>query len=233
LYFIKKDGKRRKKLLLNFEFTQSISTTVWKLYLLSLNLNIKKHVIMKKLILSAFSILILGSIVFMSCKSKNDSDAIAPTYKDEASGGTGANPNITNVTTTGSIVISPTQQSSILSGIGTIGVWSNINCSTPAPLCLTTTNVSLGSSITICFSIAPTTGTYQFVNSASLLGPGKAFMTITNPPNQDLGSVWYSEAGSLTVSTTSGIKATFSNIACKKTSSSFYAVTASGEVGCL
>ena len=188
---------------------------------------------MKKIILSAISVLVLGSIVFISCKSKNDSDAITPTYKDEASSGTGSNPNITNVTTTGTISTTSTQQNSSLSGIGTLGVWSNINCSTPAPLCLITSNSSLGSSISICFSSAPTTGIYQFVNSASLLGPGKAFMTITNPPSQDAGSVWYSEAGSLTVSTTSGIKATFSNIACKKTSSSFYAVTASGEVGCL
>ena len=83
---------------------------------------------MKKIILSAFSLLVLGSIIFISCKSKNDSDAITPTYKDEASSGTGANPNITNVTTTGSIVIAPTQQNSSLAGIGTVGVWSNINC---------------------------------------------------------------------------------------------------------
>jgi len=188
---------------------------------------------MKKIILSAFSILILGSIIFISCKSKNDSDAITPTYKDEASSGTGANPNITNVTTTGSISTTSTQQNSSLAGIGTIGVWSNINCSTPAPTCLTTSNASLGTSISICFSSAPIAGTYQFVNSAALLGPGKAFMTIVNPPSQDAGSVWYSEAGSLIVSTASGIKATFSNIACKTTPASFYAVTASGEVGCL
>ena len=188
---------------------------------------------MKKIILSAFSLIVLGSIIFISCKSKNDSDAITPTYKDEASSGTGANPNITNVTTTGSIVIAPTQQNSSLAGIGTVGVWSNINCSTPAPTCLTSSNASLATSISICFSTAPTAGTYQFVNSAAALGPGKAFMTIVNPPSQDAGSVWYSEAGSLTVSTASGIKATFSNIACKTTPTSFYAVTASGEVGCL
>ena len=189
---------------------------------------------MKKIILSTLSIFVIGSIIFISCKPKNNDDAITPTYKDEASSGTGGNPNITNVTTTGTIATTSTQQNTTLSGIGTVGVWSNINCSTPAPLCLVTSNSSLGTSISICFSTAPTAGTYQFVSSQGLLGPGKAFMAITSPPGQDVGSVWNSDAGSVVVTVSgTGIKATFSNIQCKKTPGSFYAVTASGEVGCL
>lgn len=52
---------------------------------------------MKKIILSALSVLIIGSIVFISCKKKNDDTAITPTYKTDSPSGTGANPNITNV----------------------------------------------------------------------------------------------------------------------------------------
>jgi hypothetical protein len=189
---------------------------------------------MKKIILSALSIFVIASIVFISCKKKNDSNAITPTYKTDAPTGTGNNPEITNVTTTGTIVTTSSQPSSIFSGIGIVGVWSNVNCSSPAPTCLSTSNSNLGSSISICFSSAPVAGTYQFVSSNSQLGPGKAFMTITNPPSQDAGSVWYSDSGSLIITVSgTGIKATFSGIPCKKTPSAFYTVTASGEVGCL
>lgn len=189
---------------------------------------------MKKIILSALSIFVLGSLVFMSCKNKNDSNAITPTYKTEAVTGTGNNPEITNVTTTGTIATTSSQPSSVMSGIGTVGVWSNVNCSTPAPTCLTTSNSNLGSTISICFSSAPVAGTYQFVSSAALLGPGKAFMTITNPPSQDAGSVWYSDGGQVSIVTNApSITATFNNIICKKTPGSFYTVTASGQVGCL
>ena len=189
---------------------------------------------MKKLILSALCIFVLGGFIFMSCKSKNDADAISPKFKTEAVTGTGNNPEITNVTTTGTISITSSQPSSVMNGIGTVGVWSNVNCSTPAPTCLTTSNNNLGSSISICFSSPPVAGVYQFVSSASLLGPGKAFMTINNPPSQDAGSVWYSDGGAVTVVTNApSITATFSNIVCKQTPGSFYTVTASGQVGCL
>lgn len=192
---------------------------------------------MKKIILSAISALVIGSIIFISCKPKNDNDAITPTYKDEATG-TGGNPNITNVTTTGTVSTTSTaMQNSQLTGIGVIGVWSSVNCSNPAPTCLTTSNSSLGTTITICFSTAPTAGTYQLVSSSSLLGPGKAFMTVQNPPQQPTGSTWYSASGSVNVTVATapatGINASFTNVSCLQSGSNFPVVTVDGQVGCL
>lgn len=186
---------------------------------------------MKKLILSTLSILAIGSIVFISCKSKNDSDAITPTYKDEASSGTGGNPNITNVTTTGTIATTSTQQNSSMTSVGVGAAWTSPGCA--GQTCLSNVNTSTSTTITICFSSAPTPGSYQLVSSSSLLGPGKAFMTVANPPSQDAGSVWYSSAGNVTVTGTGPITAAFSNIACYKTPGSFYSVTVSGQVGCI
>lgn len=186
---------------------------------------------MKKLILSALSVLVIGSIVFISCKPKNDNDAITPTYKDEAPNGTGGNPNITNVTTTGTINTTSTQQNSSMSGVGVGAAWTSPGCA--GQTCLSNVNTSTSTTITICFSTAPAPGTYTLVNSSSSLGTGKAFMTVANPPSQDAGSVWYSSAGTITVSGTGPITATFSNIACYKTPGSFYSVTVSGQVGCI
>ncbi|MBC7693962.1 MAG: hypothetical protein H7141_00800 [Burkholderiales bacterium] len=189
---------------------------------------------MKKLILSALSIMVIGSIVFISCKSKNDSDAITPTYKDEAQTGTGNNPNITNVTTTGTIATTSTQQNSSMSSVGIGSAWTSAGCQA-GQTCLTNVNTSTSTTVTVCFSTPPTAGNYSLVNSSSLLGPNKAFMTVTNPPSQDSGSSWYSSAGNITVTIggTGSITATFSNIACYKTPGSFYSVTVSGQVGCL
>ncbi|MFN8116948.1 MAG: hypothetical protein U0W65_12600 [Bacteroidia bacterium] len=190
---------------------------------------------MKKLILSALSVIFVGSIVFISCKPKNDNDAITPTYKDEAPGGTGNNPNITNVTTTGTIATTSTQQNSTMTNVGVGAAWTSTGCQA-GQTCLTNVNTSTSTTVTICFSTPPTAGSYQLVNSSSLLGPGKAFMTVTNPPSQDAGSVWYSSAGTITVTVGGSgnpIKAFFNNIACYKTPGSFYSVTVSGEVGCL
>lgn len=189
---------------------------------------------MKKIILSALSVIVIGSIIFISCKPKNDNDAITPTYKDEASSGTGNNPNITNVTTTGTIATTSTQQNSSITGVGTGASWQSSGCQT-GQTCLVNTNSSTGTTIEVCFQGTITAQTYTLVNSSGLLGPGKAFMKVTNPPSQDAGSVWYSSAGTITISlgTPSGVTGTFSNIACYKTPGSFYSVTVSGQVGCL
>jgi len=191
---------------------------------------------MKKLILSAFTVLVIGSVIFISCKKKNDSSAITPTYKDEAATGTGNNPNITNVTTTGTIsTTSVAMQNSSMTGIGTVGSWASSNC-VAGQTCLTITNSSTGTSISVCFSVTPTAGTYQLVNSNTLLtsGPTKCFMTVTNPPGQPTGSIWYSNSGTVTVTTSgTGIIASFSGIACSQTIGSFPVVTVSGQVGCL
>jgi hypothetical protein len=191
---------------------------------------------MKKIILSAFSILVIASIVFISCKSKNDSDAITPTYKDEAPTGTGNNPNITNVTTTGTIATTSTQQNSSMSSVGIGSAWTSYGCQA-GQTCLTNINTSTSTTISVCFSGTITTGSYALVNQNTPLTTGKAIMTVINPPSQDAGSVWYSSAGTVNVvvspAPATDIKATFSNIACYKTPGSFYSVTVSGQVGCL
>ncbi len=189
---------------------------------------------MKKIILSTLSILAIGSIIFISCKSKNDNSAIKPTYKEE--GGTGGNPSITNVTTTGTVATTSTAyQNSSMTNVGLGGTWSSVGCS--GQTCITVNNSSIGTSITLCFSAPPTAGTYALVSSQSALTgtTGKAFMTVTNPTGQPTGSIWYSASGSVlvTVSTGGAITATFSSIACLQASSAFPTVTISGQVGCL
>lgn len=189
---------------------------------------------MKKIILSTLSIIALGSIIFVSCAKKTDDNAITPGYSADGKG-TGANPNTTNVTTTGTIATtSAANQNSSMTGIGQGGVWTSINCSSPAPLCLSSNNSSLGTTITICFATAPVAGTYQLVSTAAANGPGKAFMTINNPTGQPTGTTWYSSGGTVTV-TISGtsITASFNNITCFQAGSIFPSVAASGQVGCL
>lgn len=189
---------------------------------------------MKKIILSALSVIVIGSIVFISCKPKNDSDAITPTYKSDASSGTGNNPNITNVTTTGTIATTSTQQNSTIPDVGTgTGAWTSSNC-TSGQTCLVNNNSSTGTTVSVCFLSPPTAGTYALVNNFTPLNSSNAHMTVTNPPSQDAGSVWYSSAGSITITISgSSITGTFSNIACYKTPGSFYSVTVTGKVGCL
>ena len=194
---------------------------------------------MKKIILSALSVIVIGSIVFISCKPKNDSDAITPTYKDEASSGTGNNPNITNVTTTGTIATTSTQQNSSIPDVGSGAAWTSSGCQA-GQTCLVNINSSTNTTITVCFLAPPTAGTYQLVNSSTQLTSTKAFMTVSNPPGQDAGSNWYSSAGNITISLSTvvppalpSITGVFSNIACYKTPGSFYSVTVSGQVGCL
>ena len=189
---------------------------------------------MKKIILSALSTIVIGSIIFISCKPKNDNDAITPTYKNEASSGTGNNPNITNVTTTGTIATTSTQQNSSMTGVGTGAAWQSAGCQT-GQTCLTNTNTSTGTIVQVCFQGTITTGSYQLVNNSGALGPNKAFMTVTNPPGQDAGTSWYSSAGTINVTVSAGgnpIIGTFSSIACYQTPGSFYSVTVSGQVGC-
>ncbi len=188
---------------------------------------------MKKIILSAFSVLAIASIIFISCKSKNDPDAITPKYKEEA--GTGGNPNITNVTTTGTVsTTSGAFQDSQMTGIGVGGSWASVGCSTPAPSCISVTNASLGTAVSVCFSSAPTAGTYQLVSSNTQLGPGKAFLTVTNPTGQPTNTTWYSAGGSVNVTVNApSITVSFTGISCLQSGTNFPVVTVSGQVGCL
>jgi len=187
---------------------------------------------MKKFILPIFTLLFLGSVVFFSCKSKTDS-AISPDYKSEVKGGTGNNPSVTNVTTTGITATVSPYPSSVLTGVGVGAAWSSAGCQ-PSQTYLENTNTNTATSVKVEFFTPPTNGTYQLVSSKSLLKAGKAFMTVTNPPSQDVGSVWYSSGGSINVVVSgASITGVFSNITCYKTPGAFYSVTVSGQVGCL
>jgi hypothetical protein len=190
---------------------------------------------MKKIILSAVSILFVGSIVFISCKSKNDNDAITPTYKDEAASGTGNNPNITNVTTTGTVATtSSANQNSQMTGIGITGSWSGQNCSIPAPTCISQSNSSLGTTVEVCFSSSPVVGFYTLVNTQAALGPGKAWLKVTNPTSQPTGTTWFSSGGQVEVQVgTTSTTVLFNNISCLQAGTNFPVVTVSGQVGCL
>lgn len=190
---------------------------------------------MKKIILSSLTVFIVLSIVLFSCQKKTD-ESISPTYKDEAANGTGNNPNITNVTTTGTVATtSVAMQNSSMTGIGTVGSWMSTNC-IAGQTCLSITNSSTGTTISVCFSVTPIAGTYQIVNSSTLLssGPDKCIVTVTNPPGQPTGSVWFSNSGTVTVTTSgTGITASFASIPCMQLSTTTPIVTISGQVGCL
>jgi hypothetical protein len=187
---------------------------------------------MKKLILSAFSIIAIGSIVFISCAKKTDDNAITPTYSADGAG-TGANPNTTNVTTTGTIsTTSVANQNSQFLNIGLGGLWLLPGCTNPAPSCLTESNSSIGATVSLCFNGPVTAGTYQLVSSPTGIPVGKACLTITNPTGQPTGTVWYSSGGTVTVAAGPPYIATFSSISCYQAGSIFPAVTASGQVAC-
>lgn len=186
---------------------------------------------MKKIILSSLSVFAFATLIFISCKSKNDGSAITPTYKTEK--GTGGNPNTTNVTTTGTIAATGTQQSSSMTGVGSGAEWTSVGCS-PGTTVISITNTNTGTIFTITFSSAPTAGVYTFVPTQGQLGPGKAFMSVYSPTGQTPGTTWYPSGGTCAVTINgSAITASFSNIACYQATGGFYNVTVSGQVGCL
>jgi hypothetical protein len=186
---------------------------------------------MKKIILSAFSVALIGTLVFISCKPKNDSSAITPTYKDEATG-TGANPATTQVTTTGTVATTSTaNQNSALTVGGSS--WNTPGC-TPGQITLTGSNGSTNTTVTMYFSAPPTSGTYTTV-ATNAPTAGRVFIQVNNPPSQPTGSVWNSTAGLNVIVTVTGsqINASFSNVTCVQSGSSFPVVTISGNVGCI
>lgn len=187
---------------------------------------------MKKIILSAFSIIAIGSIVLISCAKKTDDNAIAPKYSADGAG-TGANPQTTNVTTTGTIsTTSVANQNSTMTGIGTSGVWNTVNC-TSVTNCLNSSNSSLGTSVSICVNGTVTAGTYQLIANPNGIPTGKACLTITNPTQQPTGTTWYSSGGTVTITLVGPIfTAAFNGVTCYQAGSIFPAVTVSGQVGC-
>lgn len=181
---------------------------------------------MKKYLFLGSTLLTICSLVFLSCEKKNNSNAITPTYKEEANG-TGGNPNANNPTVTGtSTITNPASQNSSLF-VGGSG-WSNPTCVSTGSTTLRAINGNID--VTLNFLTPPVTGTYNIAGSP---GQGSCSMIVQNAPNQPAGIVWYGKTGVVSVqSSTSSINASFSGIQCVQQTFNFPAVSVSGNIGC-
>jgi hypothetical protein len=170
---------------------------------------------------------LLGICVFVfafsSCQKKSKSN-VNTGFKDEA--GTGANPfkNQKNVSTnTGNLANANSNYK-----IGGNG-WTNSSCASTQFVAVRGINGILDA--TISFYSPPTSGTYSIVEA-----PSQNFVcaiTLSNAPNQPIGTVWYGKKGVVSVTTTPfSIMASFTDIICKQKNFDFPTVTASGTLGC-
>jgi hypothetical protein len=181
---------------------------------------------MKKNLLSLKVLFVFGAtILFFSCVKKKDDTAITPTYKE--TGGSNGNPNVGNVTVTGTATLTnPATQNSGVT-VGGSG-WSNPVCSTSSSLTLKGINGNID--VTLTFLIPPSTGNYAIATQA---GPGTCAMTVVNAPNQPAGIVWYAKTGIVAVNTTTtSINAQFNGITCTQQNFNFPTVTLNGNIAC-
>lgn len=187
---------------------------------------------MRKLLYSSLMIVaVVSAFLVISCNKKgpNDPNAIQPTNKDESTG-TGANPNIGNVTVTGtSTLTNPATQNSSINGVGGPG-WTNPVCATSNSVILTGNNGN--TTMVLTFPSAPPVGTTQYTLTNGTPTGNTACLTVTNAPGQPNGIVWYSKSGYVTVTNGTGISASFTNIECLQLSFLFPVVTVSGVLGC-
>ena len=168
-----------------------------------------------------------------SCKDKaNDVNAITPTYKENSTG-TGANPNIGNVTVTGSATLTnPATQNSAIQ-VGGTG-WS-------FDACVVNGNVLRGNlsgtstEVILTFATAPSAGNYSLTNTVP--SGNLCRLVVNNSPGQPGGITWYSKSGLVTVTTNTTttpttINASFCNIQCLQQTFLFPVVTACGYLVC-
>lgn len=184
---------------------------------------------MKKSIFLVSACVAIASLVLLACeKKKDDPNRISPTYKEEATG-TAGNPNVNNVTVTGtSTITNPATDNSSLY-VGGSG-WSNPTCVSTNSLTLRGINGNID--VSINFATLPQQGTFTY-NIASSPGLGACSMVVQNAPNQPSGIVWYGKTGIVTVqTTTSSINATFAGVQCVQQNFNFPAVSVSGNIGC-
>ncbi|MBA3664752.1 MAG: hypothetical protein H0W61_11165 [Bacteroidetes bacterium] len=185
---------------------------------------------MKKSIYVVSACIAMISIILLSCeKKKDDPNRIAPTYKEESGYGTAGNPNVNNVTVTGtSTITNPATDNSSLY-VGGSG-WSNPTCSSTGSLTLKGINGNID--VTLSFYSLPTLGTATY-NISSSPANNACAMTVQNAPNQPAGVVWYGKTGIVTVqTTTSSINANFSGVQCVQQSFNFPQVSVSGVLAC-
>ncbi len=187
---------------------------------------------MKKLIFP--TCLMAFCIVMASCNDSklNTPDAITPTYKENSTG-TGANPNIGNVTVTGSATLTnPATQNSALQ-VGGTG-WSFDACVINGNV-LTAHLAGTSTDVTLTFGTAPTAGSYSLTNTAP--SGSLCRLVVNNAPGQPGGITWYSKSGLVTVTTNTTatptiINASFCNVQCLQQTFLFPVVTACGYLVC-
>ncbi len=184
---------------------------------------------MKKIIFTTLSLIFALCVVFVSCKSKNNSEAITPGWTT-----TGQSPaTATLVTTTGTINTTSSAQNSAMTGVGVGSFWSSQGCSGAS--CISVNNSNLGTVVQLCFATGTITpGSYTIVDQNTSLVGNNVHLTCTSPSGQVTGSVWYGQSGVVTVSSNAtAITGNYNNIPCKKSGTNFPIVTLSGQVGCL
>lgn len=183
---------------------------------------------MKKYVFTLSAGIVLVSMILLSCEKKKSSDAYTPTYKEEATG-TAGNPNVNNVTVTGSVTTTNPATDNTSLFVGGSG-WSNPTCGSTGSLTLKGLNGSVD--VTINFASIPALGTTTYIVSSSP-GFNACAMTVVNAPNQPAGIAWYGKAGTVSVqTTTSSINASFSGVQCVQQSFNFPQVSVSGNIGC-
>ena len=182
---------------------------------------------MKKLCISAISILALSALFVVSCKIKNN-DNITPTYRNQSTG-TGANPNINVVTVTGQQeATNPATQNSSLQVGSLMSGWAFDGCVSHPNYFLAKNGSTI---IKVEFASPITTGTFAL--TAGIPNMAEARITVYGAPGQPDEVVWYSKSGSVTVTFSGGIyKASFTNIPCLQQNFLFPTVTLSGDVIC-
>ena len=184
---------------------------------------------MKKIIYTTLSLVFAICVIFISCKPKNDKEAITPGWTT-----TGQSPaSAALVTTTGTINTTSSAQNSAMTGVGTGSFWGSQGCS--GSNCISVSNNNLGTVVTLCFATGTITpGSYTIVDQNTSLVGNNVHLTCTSPSGQVSGSVWYAQSGVVSVSSNaSAITGNFNNVPCKKSGSNFPIVTLSGQVGCL
>jgi hypothetical protein len=160
-------------------------------------------------------------VILLSCKDKNDKNAITPDY-----GATG-NPYPNNQTVTGSTTYTnpATKNSSI--NVGDIG-WSNPSCISTSSLALRATKGS--TDVMLTFASAITSGTYAIATNAS---QSSCVLTLLNAPDQPAGLYWYGKSGSVVVTTTStSINASLVSVICTQKDFNFPQVSLTGGLAC-
>lgn len=181
---------------------------------------------MKKYLIATTGLALTLTLVFVACNKKNNNNAIAPTYKEEAVG-TGGNPLKNDITVTGA-PINITNPASANSSINTSSGFLYPSCASTGSTSIKAVNGSVD--VTVSFASVPISGTYQVAPS---VGSGYCTVVANNAPNQPAGVVWNGKSGTVSVSsTTAGISLILNSVVCVQPTFNFPTVTITGNMSC-